>query len=314
MLGHHALIYSSPEEFLSCAVEYVRAGLEQGDAVLVATPHGDALTEALEQTGAPTTGLEVVDDAAWHRVPAWTIGQYARKAERSARRGARLRALIELRWHATLDPALAAVGPVPDSEWERYEAVLNSALADLPFELCCAYNQSILGEQVIAAARCTHPSMLHLTGTQDSPVYLGAADFLASHPQPSRLPVPSDALRMEFGAAEIPSVRQTTLSWARAAGLVEDDAQEYLIAVYEIVSNAVEHGGGRGISWLWQDGRQLFCEVRSARTIPNPLAGYQPPGTAQERGRGLWLARQICDQVTIYNDDGAIVQLTKTMP
>ena len=306
MLAHQALIYSSFEEFLTCAVSFVRAGLERGDAVLVATPHAAALADAL----GTSNGVELVDDLSWHRVPAWTIGQWARKAGRTARRGRRLRALTELRWHTTADSTLAAKSPIPDEEWERYEAVLNRALSDLPVQLCCAYNRTAVSEQVLDAALRTHPATLDTRGLRASHRYQDTIDL----PQSPRRPVPSDAVRMEFGGAEIPAVRQTTLHWARAAGLDEDDAQEFLIAVYEIASNAVEHGGGRGIVRLWSDGDNLLSEVRSARTIPDPLSGYRPPGTAQERGRGLWLARQICEQVTIYNDDGGIVQLVKAIP
>lgn len=310
MLGHHALIYSTLEEFLTCAVSFLRAGLDRGDAVLMATPHAAALADALG-VGA---GVEIVDDRRWHRVPAWTIGLFARKAERSARRGARLRALTELRWHTTSDHALTATGPVPDAEWQRYEAVLNRALTDLPVDLCCAYNRAAIDDRAVATALCTHPSTLDASGVRASDSYLDSADFLADHPQPARVPVPPDAIHQEFGAADIPGVRRTTLDWARAAGLVEDVAQEFLIAVYEIASNAVEHGGGRGVVWFWSDGIRLFCEIRSARPIHDPLGGYRPPGAAQERGRGLWLARQICEQVTIDNDTGAVIQLTKRIP
>jgi anti-sigma regulatory factor (Ser/Thr protein kinase) len=306
MLDHQALIYSSLEEFLTCAVTFVRAGLDRGDAVLVATPHAAALADAL---GA-SSGVEIVDDVDWHRVPAWTIGLYARKVGRAARRGGRLRALTELRWHTTANRTLASTSPVPDAEWERYEALLNRALSELPVELCCAYNRAAVTEEVLAAALRTHPSTLDASGVRASHSYRDWVDF----PQPPRRPAPPDALRLEFGAAEIPAVRQATLRWARAAGLDEENAQEFLIAVYEIVSNAVEHGGGRGIAQLWSDGTHLLSEVWSARPIPDPLGGYRPPGTAQERGRGLWLARQICEQVTIYNDDGGIVQLVKTIP
>lgn len=304
MLGHHALIYSSPEEFLSAAVDYVRRGVEQGDTVVVATPRSAELTAALGTLG---TGIEVVDDRRWHHIPAWTIGVYARRAERSARRGGRFRALAELRWHANGD------APAADTEWERYEALLNTALVGKPVELCCAYDSTAVGDGLLDTARRTHPSLLAPDGTRDSTSYVDSGQFLAGHPPPPRLPVPDGALRLEFDAAGTPTVRQTTLRWARAAGMAEDNAQELLIAVYEIVSNAVEHGGGRGIGWLWSDGARLICAVWSAREIADPMAGYRPPGTAQERGRGLWLARQICEQVSIYNSDGATVQLIRSI-
>ncbi|GAA3385720.1 sensor histidine kinase [Cryptosporangium minutisporangium] len=301
MLEHHALVYSSVDDFLGCATEYVRQGIAAGDTVVVASPRAAELTAAL---GSLATRVEVVDDREWHRVPAWTIGGYARRAERCARRGQRLRVLTEIRWDDRTGGA----------EWEDYESVLNTALAGLPVDLCCAYDASVLDPGVLEVAHHTHPSTMGTSGVSNSSVYVPAAEFLAARPQPARLVVPADAMTIEFHAAEIPTVRQATLGWARDAGMVEDDAQEFLIAIYEIASNAVEHGGGLGVGRFWRDGDCLYCDIWSAQPIVNSLvAGYRPPGTAQERGRGLWLARQICQRVTIYDGDGATVQLVRSI-
>ncbi|MFI5957729.1 anti-sigma factor RsbA family regulatory protein [Cryptosporangium sp. NPDC051539] len=301
MLGHSALVYSSPDEFLRSAHDFVRRGLDGGDTVLLATPRAGDLAVAL---GPLAERVEVVDDRSWHRVPAWTIGSYARRAERAARSGRRLRALVELRWD---DAATVA-------DWERYESVLNMALSGLSVDLCCAYDSGRLPDDVLGTARHTHPSTLEAAGVRDSDGYVETGDFLAAAPQPDRLSVPADATTIEFGAAEIPAVRKTALAWALDSGMVEDDAHEFLIAIYEIASNAVEHGGGRGTGRFWSEADVLFCEVRSALPIGNPLiAGYRPPGTAQERGRGLWLARQICERVTIHNNGGATVQLVRSV-
>src|SRR4051812_34336687 len=47
MLGHHLMVYSSVDEFITCALAFVRAGLARGDAVLVASPHAAAVADAL---------------------------------------------------------------------------------------------------------------------------------------------------------------------------------------------------------------------------------------------------------------------------
>lgn len=288
-LSHHALIHSSADEFRACGTEFLRHGLDRDDTVVLAAPRAAELVTAL---GPLADRVEVVDDQAWHRVPAWTIGTYARRAERSARKGRRLRVLVGIRW----DDDAAVV------EWERYEALLNMALARLPVDLCCTYDAPALRPGVLDAARSTHPATIGVDGVLPSASFVPVVEFLAAGDQPRRLPVPADALRVDFGAAEIPAVRQTALAWARGAGMTEDDASEFLIAIYEIASNAVEHGGGRGVGRFWSDGDRLCCDIRSARPIADPLvAGYRPPGTAQERGRGLWLARQICERVTIWN-------------
>jgi anti-sigma regulatory factor (Ser/Thr protein kinase) len=70
------------------------------------------------------------------------------------------------------------------------------------------------------------------------------------------------------------------------------------------------HGGGTGTLRLWRENGSLLAEVEDRGRIDRPLVGRLRPGIAQEGGRGLWLANQLCDLVQIRSGDaGTVVRL-----
>jgi anti-sigma regulatory factor (Ser/Thr protein kinase) len=76
--------------------------------------------------------------------------------------------------------------------------------------------------------------------------------------------------------------------------------EDFLLAVNEIVANAVQHGAGARDLLLWREEDRLVCEVGDEgpglddRHANAPLPSPRAPG-----GRGLWLARHLADSLTI---------------
>ncbi|MDF3148930.1 hypothetical protein PBV88_49060, partial [Streptomyces sp. T21Q-yed] len=62
---------------------------------------------------------------------------------------------------------------------------------------------------------------------------------------------------------------------------------------------------------LWGEAPDCVCELRTARRVDDPLAGFVPPPSAElEPGQGLWFARQVCAYVDVRDDrEGASVRL-----
>ena len=60
---------------------------------------------------------------------------------------------------------------------------------------------------------------------------------------------------------------------ATAAGLDPTLAADLVLAVDEVATNSLRHGGGRGMLRIWRDGGALVCEVRDAGRIENPMVG-----------------------------------------
>jgi anti-sigma regulatory factor (Ser/Thr protein kinase) len=107
-----------------------------------------------------------------------------------------------------------------------------------------------------------------------------------------------------FDLHSIAAVRRAILSRAPGVGLREPFLSDFVLAVNEITTNAVRYGGGRGRLRLWHSVVNLVCEVVDDGAGPVPAVQarmteqHQPPAGA-EGGRGLWLARKLCDTVTV---------------
>ncbi|GAA1028573.1 hypothetical protein GCM10009557_14070 [Virgisporangium ochraceum] len=99
--------------------------------------------------------------------------------------------------------------------------------------------------------------------------------------------------------ANLAELRGHVLGLARLAGLPEERAQDFVLAVYEAVTNAVKHvGGGGHLAVVRDDQRRLIADVHDAGPgMPYSVTITLPPPTAAG-GRGLWLASSLVDHST----------------
>jgi anti-sigma regulatory factor (Ser/Thr protein kinase) len=104
-----------------------------------------------------------------------------------------------------------------------------------------------------------------------------------------------------FGRDEITVVRHEVAGRLTAAGLTGDRLQGFVLAVNEVVTNVVLHAGGQGRLALWLAGESAWCSVTdSGPGIPaHYLSSPEVPGAFEVGGRGIWLAYQLCDEVTM---------------
>ncbi len=82
------------------------------------------------------------------------------------------------------------------------------------------------------------------------------------------------------------------------ARMTPEGASDFAVAVNEIVTNAKEHGGGRGRVRVWRQHDELVCEVADEGIgVIDRAAGSVPPPPSIHGGYGLWMARQLCLRV-----------------
>jgi anti-sigma regulatory factor (Ser/Thr protein kinase) len=87
---------------------------------------------------------------------------------------------------------------------------------------------------------------------------------------------------------------------AEAAAVPREAIDDLELAVSEVATNALVHGGSPRLMWCYAQDDELVCQVHDAGPGPaDPLVGYLPPDLNGLRGRGLWLAHQLCDVVEI---------------
>ena len=112
---------------------------------------------------------------------------------------------------------------------------------------------------------------------------------------------PPELLDRVFGRDEITVVRHEVSDGLTAAGLRGERLQGFVLAVNEVVTNVVLHAGGRGRIVLWLADGSAWCTV--ADSGPGLPARYlsrpEVPGAFEVGGRGIWLAYELCDEVTM---------------
>ena len=120
---------------------------------------------------------------------------------------------------------------------------------------------------------------------------------------------------MDFKLADLQRVRRLVASKATACGLPAARADEIALAVNEIATNAVVHGRPPATVRIWAGDAELTCEVSDAGDgIKDTLAGQLAPAPDAVGGRGIWLARKLCEAVEIRNGAGCTVTIHAAAP
>lgn len=75
---------------------------------------------------------------------------------------------------------------------------------------------------------------------------------------------------------------------------------DFVLAVNEVATNAIEYGGGTGWLVISADDRELLCEVSDLGPgVADVIADRARPSPSRHGGYGLWLARQLCTEITL---------------
>lgn len=297
---HKALMYAGDDGFLHGTLPFLREGVALGQpALVVVAPRKiAALREAL---GEDARHVHFEDMGTIGVNPARIIPAWKDFFEREGAGGRALRGIGEPIW-----PERSAAELV---ECHRHESLLNLAFADAEdFRLLCPYDTTALPAEVVAEAFRTHPLVVEDGSVRDSGCYHGleAAAAPCCTPLP---PAPPWAHELPIDAVGLATVRAAVTRGGARAGLDAERIEDLVLAVNELATNSVLHGGGAGTLRMWEpavaaegpaegsDGRALVCEVSDGGKLAHPLAGRQRPTEGQIGQYGLWLVNQLCDFV-----------------
>jgi anti-sigma regulatory factor (Ser/Thr protein kinase) len=116
-------------------------------------------------------------------------------------------------------------------------------------------------------------------------------------PRPEAAPALVD---QEFDTGSLYALRAAVAAHAAAAGLAQSQVYDVVAAAHELAANTVRHGPGHGRIRLWADGQFLYCQVSD--NGGNGAEADDPASWQTGHGRGLWLVRQVADQLTLDHD------------
>jgi len=300
-LEHDAFLYGSDEQLVTAMVPFLQEGLTRGDAAAAVTTPGN-LALLRDRLGADAH-VGYVEAADWYVRPAAAIAQFDAAIRELIDGGApHLRVVGELPFGSTLGE---------HASWNRYEAIVNEAFKRAPLWVVCLYDTRALPEQLIEAARRTHPTLFEARRRRQSADYVEPAVLLGQIPEPG-IPVAGPP-RLQLRIDGDPRGWRGSLAGAvEAEDLPRGRAEEFLIAVGEVVANALGHGHGLAELTLWSTNDGVVCAVHDdGPGVDDPFAGYLPPGNDDAaQGMGLWVARQLSDSLAIQSGaDGTTVRL-----
>ncbi|MEU3295497.1 anti-sigma factor RsbA family regulatory protein [Streptomyces longwoodensis] len=294
---HPALFYRTEQEYTRQTVFFLREGLTRGEPMAVAVP-GPNLELIRSGLGGDAEGILFLDMTEAGRNPGRIIPKVLRGFA-DAHPRERVRIIGEPIW--------AGRSAVEYPACAQHEALINAAFEGRAVTILCPYDEGRLDPHVIADARVTHPTFISGEGRESvSPTYDWQA--VVDRYNQELAPVP-DAAAFSYGADGLPAVRRFALAQAKRLGLAGDRLMDVELAVAELTTNSVVHGGGRGTLAVWAEQGQLVCEVRDAGRLTDPLAGRRPPEHGRPGGRGLLLVHYVADLVRLHTgDDGTTVR------
>jgi anti-sigma regulatory factor (Ser/Thr protein kinase) len=299
VVRHDAFLYEGDAEFLAGTLEFIAAARAADEPVIAAL---DRLKIALLQgaLGRDADAVQFYDIRELGRNPARLIPAWREAIAACAPDGRHVWGIGEPIWPGR--------SPAEIAECHRHEALANVAF-DNPLSLLCLYDTGSLDPEVIAAARCTHSAVVEGGARHASAEFSGLDTPVGSFSDP--LPEPRALARtVMFGTGELSEIRRLVERRAHAAGLTPGRREDIVLAVNELATNSIRHGGGSGVLRVWREPEVLICEVTDHGRFEDPLVGRRRPAGTQVGGYGLWLANQVCDLVQLRSGpEGSTVRV-----
>jgi anti-sigma regulatory factor (Ser/Thr protein kinase) len=289
---HHGL-----HDLLDTLTPLLRAAVTRDDLIWAAVD--DATREGIERRLGPAAeGFVYGEPGQPHSYSGQTT---------AARRADRLRDVIgDGRAAVVLSDAATVGGSDPDSVvpdlWSVVDASCNLALSGLPVTLICLCDAERTSADTERIVYWNHPELFIDATASPNPRFLSPAEVLALTPAPPApaLGAPSQEQPFANGPTTLRGIRASTKRHGLEAGLDPDRIEGLVLAVCELVSNSLEHGPGYGtLSWWIRPGR-VVAQIQDTGRMSTTTPGLRRPDALSVRGRGVWLARQLCDVLHLW--------------
>lgn len=287
--AHPALFYRDEREYLAGVVPFVRKALAAAEPVAVAVPT-ERLRLLQEEIGTEA-GVRFLDMREAGRNPGRIIPGVLRAFADAQPSGTRVRIVGEPIWAGRTDTEYPAC--------VQHEALINAAFQGRDVTILCPYDTARLDPRAVADAHATHPVIVDAGSgrERESELYdVEAVHARYNEPLPPAPGVPAHA----FVCDVLGEVRHLAVDAGARCGLVSPRLDDLALAVAELTTNSVVHGGGSGVLRVWAEDGYVLCEVRDRGHLTDVLAGRRPASRDQRGGRGLLIVHRVADLVRVH--------------
>jgi anti-sigma regulatory factor (Ser/Thr protein kinase) len=296
------LLYDDDRQLLDAAVPFLREGIEAGEPTVLCV--GDERRQLIVDALGPTAGLTELP--MWHGRAAFATLRSNRDlfAEHKRDGAERIRLLGEVPYRSD------------DSTWGswiRYEAAINHLYADLPVSMLCPYDRRIAGVDLLDDIASSHPTLAASDAAADNPEFVGPEALLLDLAHRDIDPIEATSADIQL-ADPRPAAARLAVGALAATTLVDTAIEDLVLAVGEVVANAVQYGVPPVVVRAWATDDRVVVTVEDSGAGPDdPFAGMVPGPSAPNGGLGLHIVYQVCTLVTMTRGPGAFtVHLTMT--
>lgn len=295
---HEAMAYSSVPALADDLTARIGTAVEAGSRI-TAVLDEEAAGQLRSGLGGTAEQVCFLDPREVHSVPGFTTAvRWSRLGRDVGANGGR--ALVV--GQQLLD--LPGCGP---EYWARLCVGLEVAMVGLPLTVLCPFPD---GSANRARTRDSHRLVAGANGaTAVNPHYRAPRDVVHEHPPAPRPDLGPPDAELPFHAADLGRLRHLAVELAARGGLTPERVDDVVLTVNELASNSVEHGPGTGRLRLWIDDG-LLAEVADHGRLDESFPGMTPPSPFGARGRGLWLASELCDVMEVWSDRGTIIRVS----
>jgi anti-sigma regulatory factor (Ser/Thr protein kinase) len=296
--AHTAVIVESDETLRTRLVPELSRSLSAGDSVVMVV--SDRTADVVRATmGRDGNRLEWRSTEAFYRRLGLTYEGFRRFLAEQSLLGRRLHMVAE----PDIGTADSDLADERSAEYLAYESVCNDVYAPYGSAITCLWDSRRYPALVLEGARTVHNHELTDAGRVPNRAFLPPQVYLNARGEATMEPPPRsvDLDLTSVAVDQVGLVRAAVRAWAEDLRFTPRAAGDLAVAATEVVNNGLRHGEPPVRVRAWHRGDTLVIQVDDAggRPIP-PDAGYRPPDPADPSvGRGLWLARQLADTVTI---------------
>lgn len=283
--AHEACVFDDDDALRARMLPFLEEAMARGEATLVVA--GERVRALVADTlvdGGGEPALLADSEEFWQG-GAQTLAAYQESMRPLLEAGKPWRFIGEPTWLA---------GPGGEV-WSRYEAVSNDAFADYPCYSLCLHDRRRLSPDLIECALRTHPLTWNGATVVASPDYQPTEAFLRSEEAPWT-PRPEER---DWAVVTRPAAARALVHQVLGDGHREEHVEDVVLAVHELVANALEAAGAAEVSH-WRTRVGHAWEVSDDGIgMHKTSAGYAPPPSDVPTGRGLWIARSLADDAIV---------------